>query len=278
MKTLLIGNIHQDARTLLNQYAEVEHLSNETFSQNIEEKDHEAVVLRTYTNLRKPQLDLFPHLKYVVSCSVGIENIDLEELKRRNIELVHCPGSNANAVAEHTLHLLLSICRNQTPFFELKDKTIGIIGFGHIGKLVARKLKGFQAKVIAYDVIEQDPEVLRELNVEMKELPELLQNSDISTVHVPLMPPTRGMINDNIFSQMKSNSYFINTSRAEVIDEEALIRHQHKFKGIALDVHSSHLKENLINPFLTEHIAAQGEDSWRAMCLEPVKKLIGKTE
>lgn len=276
MKTLLVGEVHEDAHNLLKENVNISQLSTEEFL-NTRYFDHEAIVLRTYTPLQKEQLDRMPNLRKVVSCSVGINNIDLEELKSKNIELIHCPGTNSNAVAEHTLHLILALCRHKIPFLELTGKTIGIIGFGYIGKLVAKKLKGFNANVIAYDIIEQDPKLLEELDVKMKPLSEILSNADIVTIHVPLFPQTKGMINEEVFSQMKDSCLFINTSREEIIDDEALLKHFPRFDGAALDVYSERIKKEFTgksNIILTSHIGAQGKESWRRMCVEPVEKFL----
>ncbi len=282
MKTLLVGPIHEEAHNLLQQNTELQEVSVENFP-NSTYPETEAIVLRTYTELKESQLNLLPKLKYVVSCSVGLNNLDLDLLKERNIELLFCPGSNANSVAEHTLFLMLSLLRQEKPFPEMKGKTVGIIGLGYIGKLVARKLLGFGAKVVAFDVIEQDPVLLEELKVEMKSFEEVAKSADILTVHVPLNKHTANLISDSVFSNMKEGSFFVNTSREEVIDEASLLNHYSKFKGNGLDVFSDNLKTNLQektslqgNLIFTNHVAAQGEDSFKEMCLRPVKLLVEK--
>ena len=108
----------------------------------------------------------------------------------------------------------------------------------------------------------------------MKGMSELLEISDIITIHVPLNKHTTRMINDKTMKIMKKNSFLINTSRAEIVDENALIEHKEKFRGIGLDVCSENLMEKLNhnNLKITNHIAAQGEESFKKMCLEPIKK------
>ena len=278
MKTLLVGQIDEKALNLLENNTELQKVTMEDFPNN-NYPEVQAIVLRTYTELREQQLSLLPNLKYVVSCSVGLNNLDMDLLKEKNIELIFCPGSNSNSVAEHTLFLLLSLLRQEKPFPELKGKTVGIIGFGFIGKLVAKKLLGFGAKIIAFDVIEQEQKVLDDLQVEMKSFEEVAKEADILTVHVPLNKFTKHLISDSIFSNMKPGSFFINTSREEVIDEKSLLSHYQKFKGIGLDVYSENLKNNLGgNIIFTNHVAAQGEDSFREMCFQPVNLFIEKTK
>ncbi|HLD00758.1 MAG TPA: NAD(P)-dependent oxidoreductase [Candidatus Nanoarchaeia archaeon] len=282
MKTILIGSLHPEAERVLENNTTLTKLTTEQFYE-INSSEAQALVLRTFTHCHKKDLDKFHHLKYIVSCSVGLDNLDLEEIKRRQIELIHCPGSNANSVAEHTLNLILSILRKNTPFAELKNKTIGIIGFGHIGRQVARKLQGFETRIIAFDVIQPEANILNELKVEMKPFEAVIEESDIVSVHVPLNKHTAGLISSSAFSLMKKNSFFINTSRAEVVDEPALIAQLEakKFRGVALDVYSENLKLAAVkynHLILTDHAAAQGEDSFREQCLQPVNKLIEKLD
>ena len=278
MKILVVGAIHQDALALLDGKAELTKVNDEEFTQ-AERFDAEVIILRTYTQLQREQLAKLPHLKYVVSCSVGFDNIDMPALEERNIEFIRISGSNSNSVAEHTLYLLLSLLREDTqrPPMELHEKTVGIIGLGHVGKVVAAKLRGFGAKVIAFDVIEQDPAVLEELQVKMKSFDEVITESDIITVHVPLNKHTEHLINNDAFAKMKQNVFFINTSRAEVVDESALLQHQQKMRGIALDVFSEELESELTtHHILTDHQGAQGEDSFRNMCVKPVEEFLKK--
>jgi len=280
MKTLIFDPIHPEAESLLKEKASLLPAKISEFNQS--HPDVEAVVLRTHTTLTNRELDLLPNLKYIVSCSVGLDNLDLEEIKQRNINLIHCPGTNANSVAEHTVYFIFSLLRNsERPFPELKNKTLGIIGFGHIGKLVAKKFRGCDLRIIAFDIIQPEEKVLNELNVEMKTFDEVLAESDILTIHVNLNKHTEKLINGPAFEKMKDHSYFINTSRAEVVDEEALLHYfdLKKFKGLALDTYSESLKQNLSqnankNIFLTDHVAAQGEESFREMCLQPIKKFV----
>ncbi len=279
MKVLLIGNLHPDAQKLLEENSTVTQMTNEEFASSKSLAEFEAIVLRTFTPLRKVDLDKLSGLKYVVSCSTGIDNIDVEELKTKDIELIHMPGLNANSAAEHTLYLMLAVMKESSPPAEIKGKTVGIIGFGMIGKMVAKKLLGFDAKVVAFDVIEQKPEVLEELKVEMKSFEEVLQQADVVSIHVPLNKYTKELINEKAFSFMKDNVFFVNASREEVVEEKALLHHADRFRGIALDVCSNEVKQELQKhktAVITDHVGGKGEDSLREQNLEPVKKLLEK--
>jgi len=276
MKALLIGEIHAEADKELQEKTE---LQRTTILDQEMYPGIEAVILRVYTRFKTEEMKKFPDLKYLVTCSVGIDNLDLNTLKERGIELIHCPGSNANSVAEHTLYFILSLLREDVkkPYAELKGKTVGIIGLGHIGKLVARKLRGFEVRTLAFDVIPQSAELLQELKVEIREMDEVLQEADIVTIHVPYNRHTEKLINEDKLSKMKEGSFFINTSREEVVDNEALIKLQGKFRGIALDLYNDELQEKLNKHILlTDHVGAQGEDSYRKMCVDPIKEFLGR--
>jgi len=265
MKTLIIGTIHPDAKKLL---------ENPEQQEEITRSDAEVLIIRTYTTLGKEELNLLPNLKYVISCSVGINNIDLDELKLRNIELIHTPGTNANSVAEHTMYLILSLLREDAqPYSELKGKTVGIIGLGYIGKVVAKKLIGFECNVIAFDVIEQDEELLKELHVAMKSFDEVIKQADVLSIHVPLNKHTKHLINEDTFTKMKQGVFFVNASRAEVVDEEALVRfsNQGKFRGVGLDVCSKTANFDGKHVIITDHCGAQGEDSYKNQCVAPIE-------
>ena len=277
MEGLLIGEIHPEAKKLLTDLVKLEEISSENFLVPNFYPNIDLVVLRTFTQFRKEQLAWFPSLKYIVSCSVGLDNLDLEALRERQVEVIFAPGSNANSVAEHTIYLLFSLLREdlQRPFAELSGKIVGVVGFGAIGKLVARKLKGMGVQVVAFDVVAQDPKVIEELGVTMLDLNAVLERADVITIHVPAMKETEKMISRTCFEMMKRGSFFINTSRAEVVDEEALFMHATTLRGIALDVCSQELTNKLTHPnlLITDHIAAQGEDSFRKQCVEPTIKL-----
>lgn len=284
MKTLLIGEIHPDAEGLLKKNVSLDKITNERFLSEKYFPDVEAVVLRTFTKMGAAELEKFPRLRYVVLCSVGMDNMDMKELEKRKITLIHSPGTNANSVAEHVIYLLFSSLRtrSKTPFTELKNKTVGILGFGYIGKLVAKKLSGFEARLIAFDVIPQDQNILKELKVEMKDYDALLREADLITVHIPLNEYTKGMIDSASLKKIRSGSFLINTSRAEVINEKDLLAEfkSGRFKSLALDVYSDELKKQLEQldqdhkVILTPHVAAQGEESFREMGLQPVSKFL----
>lgn len=290
-RVLLVGDNHLDGIKILKEKTELIEISYEDFEDFLNDEQSQkiqAIILRTYTELKKEQLDKLPNLKYIVSCSVGINNLDMEEIKEKQIKLIHHPGSNSNSVAEHTLHFILGLLRlTKPPFDELKGKTVGIIGLGYIGKLVAQKLIGFECNTIAFDVIQQDKNLLDKLKVKIHDFDYVIENSDILTIHVPLNKHTENLINNDVFNKMKDKVYFVNTSRDKVVDTKSLIKNieNNKFSGVALDVYDDDFENALIqlkksgrNIIMSDHTAAQGKESFRNMCLLPIKEFLEEIE
>ncbi len=188
---------------------------------------------------------LAPKLKLVQTTSAGTDTLDKTALGEMGIRVSNNGGGNAVAVAEHTIALLVSTIRKlqlqfnavragewaadiRTAWFsqanEIAGKTVGIVGLGRIGSRVARRLQGWECEIIYADVVEPEPGIEEELNLTRVSLDELLQSSDVITLHVPLGAQTRGMISDREFDLMKPTAVFINACRGPVVDEAALIR------------------------------------------------------
>ncbi len=176
-----------------------------------------------------------PHLRVIARYGIGTDRVDLEAAAENGIVVTNTPGANAVAVAELTLGLLLNLARPmllaaaqtregqwpRTKGFSLQNKTVGIIGLGAIGKQVARRLAGFDCRVLAYDVA-ADPAFAADHGLTLTTLEELLNSADFVTLHVPVLAETREMVNTDFLRRMKPGSFLINTSRGELIDEAAL--------------------------------------------------------
>lgn len=205
----------------------------------------------------KEVMDAAPNLKYILSNRGGLENIDLEAAKERNIPVLHNPAHNANAVAEITVGLAICEMRNVSranislkdgewresypntgEVFELRNKTVGLIGFSTIGKLVAEKLQSFQMRILAADpcISPEDPD-LKKYNVELVDLETLLSQSDIVSVHARTSNQ-EAILGEKEIGLMKSTAIFINTARAYLVDYDALAKAltEKKIMGAALDV------------------------------------------
>jgi glyoxylate reductase len=230
-----------------------------------------------------------PNLKIISNYAVGFDNVDIEAASKRGIIVTNTPSDEVNeAVAEHTWALILALTRHvvesdefirkQGYFAEsggykgwepglfmgpsLKGKTLGIIGLGRIGTMVAKRAKGYELNVL-YNKHTPEPEVEKELGIKYCTLNELLAQSDFVTLHVPLTPETRGMINKDVMVKMKNGSYLVNTARGPIVDESDLVEmlRSGKLAGVALDVFESepNISPDLLtlpNVIMTPHIAS----------------------
>jgi len=206
-----------------------------------------------YSEITKNILDNLPKLKLIATRSTGFDHIDLDECKKRGISVANVPYYGENTVAEHTFALILSLSRNihksyirtlRGDFsieglkgFDLKGKTIGVIGAGRIGLHVIKIAKGFGMNVLAYDV--KPNKFLSEiLGFQYVSLEKLLKKSDIITIHTPYSPSTHHLINKDNIRLIKRGAILINTSRGACVDTEALIEalDEKILSGVGLDV------------------------------------------
>jgi D-3-phosphoglycerate dehydrogenase len=196
-------------------------------------------------------LDAAKRLKVIGRCGVGLDNIDLKAAGARGIPVVYTPGANAQTVADLTLGLMLALARKipqadrmtrggqwkRIMGNDVWGKTLGIFGLGQIGFNVAKRAKGFDMNIIAYDLFENVP-LAGELGIEYRGKAEILREADFITLHLPLNPETLGFISDGELKAMKKNAILINTSRGGIVDEKALFLalKEEKIAGAALDV------------------------------------------
>ncbi len=196
-------------------------------------------------------LDAAARLKVIGRCGVGLDNVDLRAAGARGIPVVYTPGANAQTVADLTLGLMLALARKITQADRMTrdhqwkrimgndvwGKTLGIFGLGQIGANVARRAKGFDMHVVAYDVV-QNPPLAKELGVEYRSKADILAQADFITLHLPLNPETQGFIGEQELKAMKKTAVLVNTSRGGIVDEQALYRglKAGEIAGAALDV------------------------------------------
>lgn len=215
--------------------------------------DAEIVSTFIYSDMLKPVLDKLPNLRMIATRSTGYDHIDLNECQKRGIAVSNVPYYGENTVAEHAFGLILSLSRkiykaylrtSRLDFsleglrgFDLKDKTIGVVGAGRIGLHVVRIAKGFGMNVIVYDV-RQEPLLAEVLGFSYVSLEDLLQRSDVISLHVPLIKATHHLINSGNIGLIKHGALFINTARGAVVETEALITALDKgiIAGAGLDV------------------------------------------
>jgi D-lactate dehydrogenase len=219
-------------------------------------RDEQAEILSVFVNsqIGKPELDRFPNLKHIVTRSTGFDHINLAETAVRGITVSYVPGYGENTVAELTFGLLLTVSRklyesikkvqddglfSQAGLrgFDLKGKTIGVLGTGRIGAHVIRMAKGFDMNIIAFDVF-QKPELAKEYGFKYVSFEELLAQSDVVTVHLPYMKSTHHIINSENITKMKRGSVLINTARGGLVETEALVKGLKDgiLLGVGLDV------------------------------------------
>ncbi len=248
------------------------------------------VIVSEYIKIDSQVLEQAPGLKGVIAYGAGYDHIDVESLTKRGILVCNCRGENAQAVAELTFGLLLCLLRrihaadrwvreDEWPKagralpewavgHELRGKTLGIIGLGQIGSRVARIARGFGMKILTYDPFVQSSGNDLE-DGETSPLEELLAKADIITLHVPLTPATKGMINARALMKMKSGAVLVNTSRGQVIDERVLVEalKHNRIAGAALDVcaeeplSGDHPLCSLGNVVLSPHMGALTQEA-----------------
>lgn len=201
-------------------------------------KESEILSVFTDSAITKEMLLKLPKLKMITTRSTGFDHIDIQEAKKRKVIVCNIPTYGENTVAEHTFALLLDLSRNiyksvkrvkESGFqmdgfrgFDLKDKTIGVVGLGHIGMHVARIAKGFEMNVIAFDT-HQDKKLEKKLGFKYATFEDVLKKSDIITLHVPYNKYTHHLINSANIHLIKKGAYLINTSRGGVVETAALV-------------------------------------------------------
>ncbi len=236
-----------------------------------------------------------PELQIVSRCGVGLDQVDLEAARRLGVAVAITPDGNHEAVAEHTMALLLALTRSivrndrevrrglwgKTTLVPLRGKTLGIIGLGRIGRSVARRAAAFRMRLLGHDPL-VDRAVAPTHGVELTDLDTLLESSDVVTLHLPLTPATRGMIDRAVLARMRPGGFLINTARGGLVVEADLveaIRSGH-LAGAGLDVLADEPpgKDNpllaLDNVVVTSHRAANDEQSIRDMVEGAVQNIL----
>ncbi|MEM6527026.1 MAG: phosphoglycerate dehydrogenase [Chloroflexota bacterium] len=195
-------------------------------------------------------LAIADQLQVVARYGVGYSNVNLDAAKAKGIVVTNTPAANAKSVAELTIALLMNLMRPvidaandtrkggwmRTKGVSVDGKTVGLIGLGAIGREVARRLQGFDCKIIAFDVT-YDNAFIEQYNIQTASIDELLPVSDVVSMHVPVLDATRNMVDEAFVGKMKAGSYLINTARGELIDEDALLSALERghIKGAAMD-------------------------------------------
>ena len=248
--------------------------------------DVEVLIVRNKTNVDKQVIDVMGRLKVIGRLGVGLDNIDVEYCKEKKVPVLTADGANARSVNEYVIMGLLTLFRktmsstesilkgnwhrNEYIGSEINGKTLGIIGIGTIGKLVAKNAKNMGMNVIGNDIaIEDNDEIWEQLNVECCSFDDLINQSDAITLHIPLNKDTRNLFGKKEFEKMKKGSFIINTSRGGIIKESELLKYLKNghLGGAMIDVFESEpVKDSksfsdIPNLILTPHIAGLTSES-----------------
>ena len=255
-------------------------------------KDCEIVVIRSATKLTKEVLDKAEQLKIIARCGVGIDNVDLDFAKSKNIFVTNSPSANLISVVELTVALIISASRklsladshlkrgewNRSEFlgYELYGKTLGIVGFGKAGRLVAERMKSFGMSIVFYDPYVTDWKG----SEESIKLDDLLRTADVVSIHVIKTKDTENLISKDKLDLLKPSSIIVNTSRGGVLDEDYLFEllESEKIFGAGLDVYSNEPPKNVaryngLNLVTTPHIGASTNEAQLKAGLETIENI-----
>lgn len=291
---LLLETIADDALTILQDHVNVyTGYDDASLKSALENQEIQAVITRGKGQINKALMEAIPALQVAARCGVGLDNVDVQEATARNIMVINAPGSNAATIAEHTLSLMLMLIRNmyesvaqvkqdnwnwrnQYAGDELNGKTLGVLGMGNIGKRVAKLGEAFGMNVLYWS---RSPQ---ELPYSYLPLNEVLQQSDVVSLHLPFTKETGTIIGAEQLSLMKPNSLLINTARGALIDHEALLSalNEQKISGFAADV----LPEEPPVPgfpilhhsrvLVTPHSGSLTASTYRQMCVLTVRNVV----
>jgi len=256
-KILITDGLDKEGLDILTTTAQVDNKKDITPEELIKViGDYDAVIVRGRTKLTPAVFAVARNLKVAARAGVGVDNIDLSAAREHKVTVVNSPLSTTIAVAELTMGLMLSLIRDipradagmkqgnwlkkELRGSELFKKTLGVIGFGRIGSAVAKRATAFEMQVLAYDPQLSAEEIIRR-GAQSATLDELLAHSDVITLHIPLVPETRNILNKAAFDRMKTGVRIICAARGGVIDESALLEalNSGKVAGAALDVFSA---------------------------------------
>ena len=250
-----ILHIDSNHPLLLEQLQKAGFINHEDFTsskQEIEAKiqDYQGIVIRSRFKIDKQFLDKAVNLQFIARVGAGLESIDCDYALSKDINLIAAPEGNMNAVAEHTLGMILSLFnklniadseirsgewnREKNRGYELDGKTVGIIGYGNMGKAFAKKLRGFDVEVLCYDIKEN----VGDANASQVSLQEFQQKVDVLSLHIPWTPETDKMVDSNFINAFAKNIWIINTSRGKNIVTADLVTAMESGKvlGAGLDV------------------------------------------
>ncbi len=299
-RLLVTDDLSAEAVDLLHNQDDIEFdvvkgLSPEELAERI--KGYDALIVRSSAKATAEVINAADKLTVIGRAGVGVDNIDIAAASERGIVVMNTPGANTVATAEHTMALLLAMCRHVPQAaaslkagrwdrklykgVEMRDKTIGIVGLGRIGRRVARRCRSFGMDVICFDPYLSD-ERAHEMRIERVSMDELLERSDFISLHAALTPKTRGLIGKEAIAKMKPGVRIVNAARGALIDEAALIEalEDGRVAGAALDVLTQEPADpdnpllHMENVVVTPHLAASTQEAQRQVGLQVVAQVV----
>jgi glyoxylate reductase len=271
-KVYATHELFEPAREILNANCDIHYWGNperparEEVLRNV--RDKEGLISLLTEKINDELLRAAPKLRIVANVAVGYDNIDVDACTRRGVAVANTPGVLDETTADFAWTLLMAVARrisegealtrsgnwkgwnlDQLCGSDVWGKTLGLVGFGRIGRAMARRASGFNMKIIYTDAMRAPEDVEKSLNAEFRDMNTLLAEADFISLHVPLLPETRGLFDAPKFYRMKPTAFLINTSRGPVVDEAALVAalEAKKIAGAALDVFEN---EPFIHPGL----------------------------
>ncbi len=259
-------------------------------------ENYDALLVRSGTQVTERVINAGKKLKFVGRAGAGVDNINMEAATRKGIIVANAPDGNTLAATEHTMAMMLSLCRNipqasasmhagewkRSKFMgvELNEKTLGIVGLGRIGREIAKRAASFNMKIIGYDPF-ISKEKAAELGIRSMNLEDLFKEADIITVHTPLIKETRHVINEKTIATMKDGVRIINCARGGIIDESALASavKSGKVAGAAIDVYESEPPTNsplisIPGIVLTPHLGASTVEAQKNVSISVAKQCL----
>jgi D-3-phosphoglycerate dehydrogenase / 2-oxoglutarate reductase len=260
--------------------------------------NYNGLIVRSETKVNSELISLMNSMEVIGRAGTGVDNIDVEAATRKGIVVMNTPGGNTISTAEHSMALIVSLCRNIAQAnqsmragkwdkksykgTELQDKTLGVVGFGRIGREVAIRSKAFGMSVIAYDPVVSE-ELAHKAGVALVDINSIFERSDIITFHVPLNDETKYMISEETLKKCKDGVKIINCARGGIVDQDALLNalESGKVSGAALDVYEKEppdLTSKLIqHPKLlaTPHLGASTEEAQEKVAVQIAEQMAG---
>jgi len=296
MKILITDPVATAGVNILQQHADVD-IEQSPTPEQLQSiiRHYEALIVRSQTKVTASIIDAADKLRVIGRAGVGVDNIDVDAATRRGIIVVNSPEGNIVSTAEYTIAMLLALARQipqadnllhagvwsrELKGFEIRNKTLGIIGLGRVGTEVVEMTKGLRMNIIAYDPMISESRAER-LGVQLVELETLLTRSDFVTIHVPLTPTTRNLIGSDQLSLMKSTAMIVNCARGGIVDEKALYDalNQGRLAGAAIDVFSQEpAQDNILlksdKVIATPHLAASAIEAEISVSIDIAEQVL----